>query len=220
MSSAEKTINLEFGLSQLSGNKTLFLRLLQKFADEYQQASDKLQSMVDNQQWQEARLYAHTIKGVASNLGFTRLHLACKETEAELKADAAAPVSLPELKTAMDETLALLAALQANPALLDNPQTAFSIDPSADVAPVAEAAKEQSAVAPASDAASSAPADNASLAAPEAFIRALEQSEFIAQDQLDNWLDQTTSDNALQQTLRDAIDELDYDTALDLLRAP
>ena len=48
MDSAEKIINLEFGLSQLSGNKTLFLRLLQKFADEYQHASDKLQTLLDN----------------------------------------------------------------------------------------------------------------------------------------------------------------------------
>ncbi len=206
MSSAEQTINLEFGLSQLSGNKTLFLRLLQKFADEYQQASDKLQSMVDDQQWQEARLYTHTIKGVASNLGFTRLHLASKETEAELKADATVPASLPELKAAMDETLVLLAKLQANPALLDNPQTALS--PSSD----ASVDEDMSPSATTAEGAGN-------TAAPDAFIRALEQSEFIAQDQLDNWLEQTTSDTALQQTLRDAIDELDYDSALALLRA-
>ena len=214
MSSAEKTINLEFGLSQLSGNKTLFLRMMQKFADEYQHSSDKLQSMVDNQAWQEARLYAHTIKGVASNLGFTRLHMACKETEAELKADAAAPASLPELKAAMDETLVLLAELQANPAVLDNPQ-AFSAE-SAVAKPVSEQPKRT----PSSVSGSAEMPAATSGAAPEAFIRALEQSEFIAQEQLDSWLDQTTSDNALQQTLRDAIDELDYDTALDLLRAP
>ena len=204
MNSAEKTIDLEFGLSQLSGNKTLFLRLMQKFADEYQQASDKLQLMVDQQQWQESRLYAHTIKGVASNLGFTRLHLACKETEAELKVNAASPESLPELKAAMDQTLALLDELQANPSLLDNPG--------------AEPAAEQQ-VAHSEGKMENIATDSSNVSAPEGFIRALEQSEFIAQDQLDSWLDATTSDKALQQTLRDAIDELDYDTALTLLRA-
>lgn len=214
MSSADKTINLAFGLSQLSGNKTLFLRLLQKFADEYQQASDKLQSMVDNQEWQEARLYTHTIKGVASNLGFTRLHLACKETEAELKADAAVPASLPELKTAMDETLGVLAELQANPAILDNPDTAFSADASP------QAPYENEVASTASGAESVGAAQDHVATVPEGFIRALEQSEFIAQDQLDSWLDQVTADQAFQQTLRDAIDELDYDTALALLRAP
>ncbi|MEQ5807144.1 Hpt domain-containing protein [Alteromonas sp. NFXS44] len=213
MDSAEKIINLEFGLSQLSGNKTLFLRLLQKFADEYQHASDKLQTLLDNCDWQEARVYIHTIKGVSSNLGINQLHLTCKEAENELKAQESVPASLPALKQTVVVTLDAIATLQANPALLDDLQAAEA----AMNAPAAGHQDSEPAVATAGTTVSPA-SDPQTGQAPAAFIQALEQSEFIAQDQLDSWLAATTQDPALQQTLRDAIDELDYDTALNLIR--
>lgn len=196
MDSATEIIDLEFGLSQLNGNKTLFLRLLQKFADEYQHSEDKLNTMLQNGQWQEAKTHLHTLKGVAGNLGITRLHQACKQTETELKAQSAVPSTFPSFCLALSATLSYVAQLQQAPSLIDSPTQAPSAASSMNP-PVAHEGK---------------------IAAPETFIQALEQNEFIAQDQLDKWLNETTSDLALQQTVKDAIDELDYDTALRLIR--
>ncbi|MEG3767621.1 Hpt domain-containing protein [Alteromonas sp. 14N.309.X.WAT.G.H12] len=193
MDSATEIIDLEFGLSQLNGNKTLFLRLLQKFADEYQHSEDKLNTMLQNGQWQEAKNHLHTIKGVAGNLGITRLHQACKQTETELKAQSAIPSTFPSFCLTLSATLSYVTQLQQTPSLIDSPTKATS----STNAPATQEGK---------------------IAAPETFIQALEQNEFIAQDQLDEWLNETTSDLALQQTVKDAIDELDYDTALTLIR--
>ncbi|MBU2978062.1 Hpt domain-containing protein [Alteromonas sp. C1M14] len=196
MDSAAKIIDLEFGLSQLSGNKTLFLRLLQKFADEYQDSEDKLNTMLRNEQWQEAKIHLHTIKGVAGNLGISRLHQACKQTEDELKANPGTPSSFSAFCFTLSTTLSYIDELHQTPSLIDAPPQRS----------------------PQATATSPLPTNESSLLAPEAFIQALEQSEFIAQDQLDEWLTETTSDPALQQSVRDAIDELDYDTALTLVR--
>ena len=197
MSSSDKIIDLAFGISQLSGNKTLFLRLMQKFADEYQQAEDKLRIMLNEGKWDDARVYIHTIKGVAGNLGFTMLFTACKQAEDELKQAKQTPSTFPSLCDALTATLGFIAQLQANPELMDNPDAPQS----ATAQPVAEPA----------------PIETAGDA-PTGFIRALKQSEFIAQEQLDAWLADTTADTNKQQAIRDAIDELDYDTALTLVR--
>ena len=46
MDQSATVLDIEFGMSQLSGNKTLLLTLLNKFSDEYRGLDDDLQSFM------------------------------------------------------------------------------------------------------------------------------------------------------------------------------
>jgi HPt (histidine-containing phosphotransfer) domain-containing protein len=52
----------------------------------------------------------------------------------------------------------------------------------------------------------------------EAFITALSQHEFIPEEQLDKWLNELAIPASQHETIRDAIDELDYEIALELVK--
>ena len=195
MESSDTLIDLKFGLSQLSGNSSLLLRLLQKFSDEYVGAEDKLTLLFTQQNWDAARTYFHTIKGVAGNLGINQLHQASRQAENELKSLSEPPASFPFFCETLNATLSYIQTLQANPALLEEGGSGT------------QETEQSLSVEPAS-----------TIAAPDDFIRALEQNEFIAQEQLDAWLAVSTPDSGKQQQIRDAIDDLDYENALTLLK--
>lgn len=201
MDSSDTLIDLKFGLSQLSGNSTLLLRLLQKFSDEYIDAENKLTLLFTQQNWDGARTYLHTIKGVAGNLGITQLHQASRQAENEIKSVPELPASFPFFCETLSATLTYIQTLQANPGLLEEGGLEKEVPGKAETEndTTAEAAT--------------------NIAAPDDFIRALEQNEFIAQEQLDAWLAASTSDSEMQQQIRDAIDDLDYENALALLNS-
>ena len=46
MENSTTVLDLDFGMSQLSGNKKLLFTLLEKFSEEYRSTEAKLQSMV------------------------------------------------------------------------------------------------------------------------------------------------------------------------------
>ncbi|MBU3022338.1 Hpt domain-containing protein [Aestuariibacter sp. A3R04] len=193
MDSSDTLIDLKFGLSQLSGNSELFLRLLQKFSDEYVTAEDKLSLFFNQHNWDSARTYLHTIKGVAGNLGITKLHHASRQAENELKSASEPPASFHLFCDTLRATLTYIQTLQASPVLLNGDIPAEQAD---------ESELQRS----------------SETTAPDDFIRALAQNEFIAQEQLDAWLAVSTPDSGKQQQIRDAIDDLDYDNALALLK--
>lgn len=181
MNQSPAIIDLEFGLSQLSGNRTLLVTLLQKFAAEYRTTSTTLQQAAAEQQWDNARLLVHTLKGVAGNLGLNALHHESRDYENHIKAHHSLPPNQATFEQVLNQTITEIDALDA------------------------------SAPAPA------ATPDN-SDAARTALIRALEGHEFIPQDQLDGWLADMQMSDVNQQLLQDAIDELDYDAAVALLK--
>ncbi len=51
------------------------------------------------------------------------------------------------------------------------------------------------------------------------FLRALRNSEFISQSQLSKWVEATTNDITTQKAIKEAVDELDYQTAIELINA-
>lgn len=107
-------IDLEFGISQLSGNRALLLTLLNKFSDEYRQTDDKLQQMFASNDFDAARALVHTLKGVAGNLGLRALHAACKEQEDALKADSTRPENYDTFIAVLNDTLGAVALLDDN----------------------------------------------------------------------------------------------------------
>ncbi|MCW8093122.1 Hpt domain-containing protein [Alteromonas sp. ASW11-130] len=186
MSNTQTVIDLEFGIAQLSGNKSLLFTLLKKFADEYAETEQKLNNMFENEEWESARALLHTLKGVTGNLGINALHHESKDVEDYLKAHTGVPPSYPIFLSILRETLETIDKLGVEPA----PTSSVS--------------------------SSSTPNANEDK---DDFLRALKNSEFIPEDQLGKWIKAATSDTSKQQAIKDAVDELDYQRAIDLVNA-
>lgn len=107
--------DLAEGLARVGGNSSLYLRLLGKFRDDYADVPDTLRRAMDNDAPDEALGLAHTVKGVAGNLGGHRLHLAAKDLEDALRAgdDGLYPSALEAFDAAFREAVDGLAALPA-----------------------------------------------------------------------------------------------------------
>lgn len=174
-------IDLEFGLSQLSGNRALLDKLLKRFEDEYRQFPDQLDAQLANNDFTGAQSKLHTLKGVTGNLGLNALHHASRLAENEIKDNGRPPASLGELYATLDKTLAEITQLTSGEV-----SGGTSASQSADKA---------------------------------AFVQALRKNEFIPASQLDTWLNAATQDDARRQSIREAVDELDYDTAISLLES-
>ena len=74
-------IDVELGLRRIGGNKSLYIDLLEKFRDDYQDAAERMEDLLAGGQKQEARRLAHTIKGVAGNIGAIQVQSAAAEVE-------------------------------------------------------------------------------------------------------------------------------------------
>lgn len=180
-------LDVDFGISQLSGNKALLLTLLRKFADEYRQTEPKLKDLCEALKWEEARVLVHTLKGVAGNLGCNALHLSCKAIEAEIKTAQVFPVGFDGFIDVLNETLSTIDALSNEEQL--------------------------SAAKPAAQQENTASSD----AAKHELMSALKANEFIPPNRLADLLEQTCSDEAQREAIQDAVDELDYGIAIELV---
>ena len=96
MDQSATVLDIEFGMSQLSGNKTLLLTLLNKFSDEYRGLDDDLQSFMKTSEFDKAYSLVHTLKGVTGNLGLFALHNASKAVESSVRNEKTLPSGYPE----------------------------------------------------------------------------------------------------------------------------
>lgn len=92
-------LNTEEGLSRLAGNRNLYLDLLFRFAKEQQDATEAIAEAINQKDTGTAERLAHTIKGVAGNLGAgiaqkmaADVELALKESEVELALEGLVPL--------------------------------------------------------------------------------------------------------------------------------
>jgi len=102
-------LDKEHALSLLLGNTELYGRLLSGFVDQYTQAAVQLRGFVSGGQDMEARILAHSIKGLAANLGGPRLQAAALEFETALATgdDQGATSALGNFEVALDEFVLL-----------------------------------------------------------------------------------------------------------------
>ncbi|QJR79922.1 Hpt domain-containing protein [Alteromonas pelagimontana] len=133
MQAPETLVDLDFGLSQLGGNKSLLLTLLQKFAREYEQTPAKLEACFTQQDWQQARRYIHTLKGVSGNMGCTSLHNCCLELENALENNS---VSAPynNFLAVLQQTFTVINKLSADIPAAAPPPEKVAFDPDARIA--------------------------------------------------------------------------------------
>ncbi len=75
-------IDTDVGLQRVAGNKKLFLNLLEKFHRDFSNSVAEIQSAVQAGDFDLAQRLAHTVKGVAGNIGAQ--DLAAKSAELEL----------------------------------------------------------------------------------------------------------------------------------------
>lgn len=128
-------IDLEAGLSRVAGNEKLYLRLLRKFGSSQGAAVTEIQTILDSVGVGAAVERAHTLKGVAGNIGAMELHRIVASLELALtdgQSDVAdllnaAQVSLNELKVGL-ESVPEEELVETSAAKLDREQLAHSLN--------------------------------------------------------------------------------------------
>ena len=83
---AVEGLNVPQGLARVAGKHQLYLSLLGQFTENFANWQAVLQAALENEQWHEAERQAHTLKGVAANIGAEQvaelsaaLELACRQ---------------------------------------------------------------------------------------------------------------------------------------------
>lgn len=176
----------DFGLNQLSGNRELLIKMLDRFSSDYVQFDSEMDAIIDQGDMAEGKAKAHTIKGVAGNLGFWNLYAASKTLEdifKEGEGDLAAASSA--FMTSLKGTIDAIDAFKSgggNTPVTDEPQTEES----------PQSAKEE-------------------------LMGLLESFEFIDADKLAELLEAAGVPEDVRPQIEEAINDLDYPTATELL---
>lgn len=170
-------IDLKFGLSQLSGNRELLIKLLIKFRDQYCDLPEKLIIMINANDRESARLLIHTLKGVSGNLGLKRLHSSAREAELVI-------TNIPPNSTKLDEFNAILSETISEITALSEEQDGQEVN------------------------------KNEPL---EGLRDVLTRNKYISAENLNATLEQTEFSDSLKAQITQAVEELDYPTALSLI---
>ncbi len=78
-------INVEEGLMRVGGNEKLYRNILMKLRDDYAKTDEEIKSLLQSEKADEAERLAHSIKGVAGNVGAGPLHEAGAALESAIK---------------------------------------------------------------------------------------------------------------------------------------
>jgi two-component system sensor histidine kinase/response regulator len=78
-------INLKEGLMRVGGNEKLFRNILMKLRDDYAKSDQEIKGLLQSDKTDEAERLAHSIKGVAGNVGAGPLQEAAAALESVIK---------------------------------------------------------------------------------------------------------------------------------------
>jgi HPt (histidine-containing phosphotransfer) domain-containing protein len=95
------------GLLRLAGNRPLYLKLLRQFMEQQADAPTRLSALLAAGDRATAERLAHTIRGVAGNLGAVPVQVAAAELEHAIAASAP-PAELEAAQSTLDERLTAL----------------------------------------------------------------------------------------------------------------
>lgn len=79
-------IDIKSGLKRIQGNKHLYISLLLKFANDYENITNKIEQFIVKGDYYSAERIAHTLKGVAGNISAYDIYTAASELERGLSA--------------------------------------------------------------------------------------------------------------------------------------
>ncbi|MEO5334489.1 MAG: response regulator [Magnetococcus sp. YQC-5] len=78
-------IHLAVGLNRLMGNRTLYVKLLKEFYDDYKDVSASIKSALEQEHLSLAGRVLHTLKGLAASFGAEELHQVTLQLETAVK---------------------------------------------------------------------------------------------------------------------------------------
>ena len=110
-------ISVQGGLARVGGNEGLYKRLLVKFIDEYPDTTGQIAKALDDGDMELARRLAHTVKGVAGNLGMEQLQPMAADLEHAVKEEDADRIreSIELFDTALQRVVQSLRAVIPEP---------------------------------------------------------------------------------------------------------
>jgi two-component system sensor histidine kinase/response regulator len=124
-------LNAELGLARTSGSPAFYANLLRTFMRTQSDAMERLQQALDQQDTDNAERIAHTLKGVAGNLGASALQDSADALEAALRDHAATAVQRSAMEHTAHTLSQLLLGLRQVPSLLAEPVPIASVSPQA-----------------------------------------------------------------------------------------
>lgn len=110
-------LNIEGALKRINNKKTLYLNILNKFAEGNLRLVSEIEAVYNNKDYETAKRLIHTLKGVSGNLGADEIHVLSKEVEEyiEAKNDEKVKTGLPRLDEKIQELIhAINDALESN----------------------------------------------------------------------------------------------------------
>ena len=107
-------IDIDAGLRRVVGNQTLYRKILLKFRDNQLNTTAEIRQALAENDWELAHRLAHTVKGVAGNIGANDLQDAAATVDSACKAQTSATVhaALPVLEAQLQRLATALEALQ------------------------------------------------------------------------------------------------------------
>ena len=106
------TFDVTFAINQFSGDKSLLVKILDKFIKQYQHSGTLITEQLQQEDLQAAKAQLHTLKGVSGNLGMKALQQACKELE-EILVNKKTENTLENFLQVLKQTLALIQSFSA-----------------------------------------------------------------------------------------------------------
>ncbi|MBT3907564.1 MAG: response regulator [Rhodospirillaceae bacterium] len=96
-------LDLAAAIERIGGRRKLYQKLFEQFLEEHITDTDIIGRALGNQDWEEARVLTHTLKGIVGNLGATALHKATMALEKSIhdKTEDAAARALEEAAAAV-----------------------------------------------------------------------------------------------------------------------
>lgn len=76
-----KGIDITSGLKQTGGNIRLYIKLLKRFYDRISDGIQTIDKLLKNGEWEEIRIYAHSMTGISGTIGCEKLFNAAKKIE-------------------------------------------------------------------------------------------------------------------------------------------
>jgi PAS domain S-box-containing protein len=95
-------IDINAGLAITQNDKTLYLRLLHKFKENYQDAITPMVSALEQGDFHALEHLAHTLKGVAGNIGAKALYTCCQTVESKAVEQEASSAMLTQCQNELD----------------------------------------------------------------------------------------------------------------------
>ena len=186
----QSTFDVEFALNQFSGNRTLLVKMLDRFCEQNESFSDKLLTYVANNEDTLAKQDVHGLKGVSGNLGMKTLHQACREFEDLLRQQTMSTVNSSNLISVLNTTLEQVKQF-----------THGNVD--------ASTGQEKPTLS----------SQDTETSARQNLLKALIRNEFISDNKLTSLINDLSMPADTLQQLQVAIDELDYEKAISLLES-